>query len=498
MAGMLVRRAMRVTRARTFGFFVLALMVVASIAVLAANRAHAATTFTVNLPSDENDADFPNGNFTGSSDGKCDVDPGTGEECTLRAAIQQANVTRGADTIAFDLPGGGVQTISPGIELPTITRAVTINGYTQPGSSAATSSSPATLTVELSGPNLGPGQFVNGLKVSGDKASNSVIRGLVINGFNADGIQCSNGASCKVEGNFLGTDPSGTVDKGNHNGVSVSGNSTVGGTSPASRNLISGNDFSGVNLIGSGNKVEGNLIGTNINGTNTPNRLGNTSTGVNASSFSKNNIIGDADPSDGKTNAANVIAFNWVRGVTVGFGAGNGNRILSNSIHSNGALGIDILRQSGDLPGGVTPNDPTDPDTGPNRLQNYPDITSAQKFGGGTSISGTLNSTPSRKVRRHHRTRIIRQTFIIQFFSSPEDPPNPNVDPFDYRDGKTFLGQIEVKTDRQGNASPSPFTFGVDEDLSNQVITATATNKKTGDTSEFSEAEPVQDFVIGL
>ena len=130
----------------------------------------------------------------------------------------------------------------------------------------------AALMIELSGPSVGPGQFVNGLKLSGANASNSVIRGLVINGFSSDGIRASSGASCRVEGNFIGTDPSGTVDEGNHTGVDIGGNSTIGGTSPAERNLISGNDFSGVTLTERGNKIEGNLIGTNINGTKTPNR----------------------------------------------------------------------------------------------------------------------------------------------------------------------------------------------------------------------------------
>jgi hypothetical protein len=76
MSGMTLPEAMWVERARTFAFFVLALIVAASIGVLAANQAHAATTFTVNFTGDENDTGFPNGNFTGSSDGKCDFDSG--------------------------------------------------------------------------------------------------------------------------------------------------------------------------------------------------------------------------------------------------------------------------------------------------------------------------------------------------------------------------------------------------------------------------------------
>src|SRR5215217_5514 len=488
MAGMAVHRAMWVGRARIFAFFVLALVIVASIGVLAAKPAHA-KTFIVNSIDDE--ADKTPGN------GLCQIT--SADQCTLRAAIEEANASAGADTINFAIPGAGPHTISPGSELPTITQTVTIDGYTQSGASPNTLTQPdktnAVLKIELSGPSPIPGQFVNGLELSGANASNSVIRGLVINHFD-DGIFIRSGTGYKVEGNFIGTDPSGTGDEGNRfAGVHMStSNTTIGGTTPDKRNLISGNNSYGIEVGGRDNKIEGNLIGTNTNGTSA---LANGGYGVLVLSQSSNNTIGDADPSDGQTNAANIIAFNAGRGVTLGFGAGNGNRILSNSIYSNGLLGIDLLRQF-DPASGVTPNDPTDPDTGPNRLQNYPDITSAQTLGGGTSINGTLNSTPSRKVRRHHRTRIIRQTFIIQFFSSPEDPPNSGKnDPSGYGEGKTFLGQIEVKTDRQGNASPSPFSFGVNRDLSNQVITATATNKKTGDTSEFSEAERVQGIVIG-
>ena len=42
------------------------------------------------------------------------------------------------------------------------------------------------------------------------------------------------------------------------------------------------------------------------------------------------------------------------------------NTIRSNSIFGNGGLGIDLGTS------GVTPNDPDDPDSGPNDLQNFP------------------------------------------------------------------------------------------------------------------------------
>ena len=65
----------------------------------------------------------------------------------------------------------------------------------------------------------------------------------------------------------------------------------------------------------------------------------------------------------------NTIAYNGVDGVTVV--AGIGNAIRKNSIHDNGALGIDLDAN------GPTPNDPLDPDAGPNQLQNGPEIIGA-------------------------------------------------------------------------------------------------------------------------
>jgi hypothetical protein len=58
--------------------------------------------------------------FTVTSTG----DSGVG---TLRNAINSANTTPGADTIAFNISGAGVHTIAPISALPTITEAVTID-----------------------------------------------------------------------------------------------------------------------------------------------------------------------------------------------------------------------------------------------------------------------------------------------------------------------------------------------------------------------------------
>src|SRR5438874_2131308 len=61
------------------------------------------------------------------------ADSGAG---SLRQAILDANAAAGTDTIAFNIPGAGVQTIAPLTNLPMVTEAVVIDGYTQPGTSA--------------------------------------------------------------------------------------------------------------------------------------------------------------------------------------------------------------------------------------------------------------------------------------------------------------------------------------------------------------------------
>jgi parallel beta-helix repeat protein len=264
----------------------------------------------------------------------------------------------------------------------------------------------------------------------------------------------ANATGIKVRGNFLGTDASGTLDFGNANlGVTIVGASgnTVGGTTPEARNLISGNASSGIYLGGSGNKVEGNLIGTQKNGTSA---LGN-SGGMAISG--NNNVVG------GTGSAANIIAHNGLDGVYVF--DGTGNRILSNSIYSNGELGIDLKGGMEDPPPvvGITLNDLKDPDTGPNGLQNYPWLDEAKDNPNGTTtITGTLNSRPEKK-------------FTIQFFASGIG------DPEGFGEGQTFVGQKKVTTNKNGNAF---FSFTTTLPVGKDKISATATGG--GGTSEFA------------
>jgi CSLREA domain-containing protein len=399
------------------------------------------------------------------------ADPGTGScdatECTLREAIDAANANNNPtdqDLIIFDIPAesdpgcdsvSGVCTISPaGSFLPVITQRVTIDGYTQPGSQPNTLAvgNDAVLNIELDGTNAG---FDGAGLILGQDASNCVIQGLVINNFNGDGINIASDNN-KIEGNFLGTDPSGTQAEGNDiHGVGIFGsnNTIVGGNTPEARNLISGNGDHGVALatFTDGTKVMGNYIGTKRDGRT---RLGNAGDGVFILD-SSNNIIGG-----GTAQGANKIAFNESDGVAIEEDVffANGNRIRINSIFSNDDLGIDL----GD--DGVTTNDAQDTDNGPNNLQNRPRLTSATTTPSHTTIEGILTSTPN-------------ENFTIRFFSTPAFAP------FGY-EGRTHLGAQSVTTDANGQA---PFSKVLNKgDKAGDVITATATRSSTGDTSEFS------------
>ena len=127
---------------------------------------------------------------------------------SLRQAILNANAAPGADTVRFAVPGDGVKTISPTSELPRITEALTVDGYSQPGSSPNTKDvgGDAVLLVELSGANAPDDSF--GLRID---ASGSVVRGLVINRWDDLAVDV-NGANNTVSGNLVGTDASGTLE----------------------------------------------------------------------------------------------------------------------------------------------------------------------------------------------------------------------------------------------------------------------------------------------
>ena len=298
----------------------------------------------------------------------------------------------------------------------------------------------------------------------GTGASGNIVGGLtatarnVISGNSGNGVGIYGPATTEniVQGNYIGTSASGNASLGNkYQGICIysdASRNTIGGTEAGARNVISGNGGNGVEIWGSGaaqNVIEGNYIGTDAAGSAS---LGNRCYGVTVNLGASANTVGETD-----AGAGNLIAYNAWGGVCV-IDNSAGNTIRGNSIHDNGGLGIDL---GGD---GVTPNQSTNPATGPNNGQNYP-VLFAASTGSSTTVAGTLASEPN-------------ATFTLDFYadSSP--------DPSGYGQGQRYLGSATVTTGPSGDA---PFTVTLPGTTApGDYITATATDAQ-GDTSEFSQ-----------
>lgn len=269
----------------------------------------------VNSPTDAPDGDL--------NDGKCDtgdIDDGLTGLCTLRAAIQNANKVTGADEIRFSI-GSGPVVIQPATNLPAITERVVVDATTQPGYANRP-------LIELRG---GAGA-ANGLSVVG---GDTTIRGFAINSFPNFGIVLDSKGGNRVEGNYIGTNIGGALDKGNGgDGILVkSAGNTIGGIGFLG-NVISGNHGYGVHVYGAaatGNVIQGNRIGTNAAGTLA---LPNDVSGVRITGATT--IVGGLNPGEGNVLSGNaryglelLAAENVVVGNLIGTNAA-GDRALGN------------------------------------------------------------------------------------------------------------------------------------------------------------------------
>lgn len=254
--------------------------------------------------------------------------------------------------------------------------------------------------------------------------------GNVISGNTNYGIETlSSSSGLSVYGALIGTDPDGMIAVPNDSlGVFIRGlNHRIGNISiPLSGNVISGNISNGIQISGyphdtdSGHVIEGNIIGLNrLADAEIPNQVGiyvqrgqgftiqnnviagNNWYGINVGSEPKdilvtNNRIGvnfsgqpfssgtgvkaNGGATDLVIGPGNVIAHGNI-GVSVGQQSTGNVSVQRNQIHDNFRIGIDLEVDD------ITANDAGDFDAGPNRLQNYPDITAAQYDSNGNRIS---------------------------------------------------------------------------------------------------------------
>lgn len=267
------------------------------------------TAAALNLQITEWQSDRPDSN---PGDGQCKTSKNT---CTLRAAIQEANASPGADTIWSNWGNGVIFALNS--PLPEITEAVTligsnvadayprIDGASLPSGTHGLRLTGNHITVHnfsvtnftgngiwitgsenvvyncLIGTNyqgtsgLGNGQ--NGIAING---SYNEIRDNVIVDNTYAGIRVDGGNENKVlSGNAIGYWPGSGARRANHNdGVLVYGgaNTRIGGDTPAQSNSIAGNTASGIRIEAAAGSVTvlANKIGAMANGQLLGNRHG--------------------------------------------------------------------------------------------------------------------------------------------------------------------------------------------------------------------------------
>jgi hypothetical protein len=384
------------------------------------------------------------------------ADAGAG---SLRAALTTATA---GDQIHFAIPPGSLAPIQPQTALPALAGGVSIDGTTQAGASCA--AWPPTLLIELDGSDLPPAMPV--LFASGNEVS---IRGLVVHSGPGHGIRLLDATGAALECNFVGTDASGTQARPNNgDGVSLGHaiGTDIGGLDPTQANVISGNGQSGIRIDGEslGTDVFGNYIGTDPTDTSL---LGNGGAGVDVFNGASNRI--------GASGAPNRIRGNGGGAVVVSGASALGNTIRFNSISDNGAHGIDLLG----LPL-EDPNDPLDADEGPNRLQNWPVISSAG-YAAGSQLTVT--------------------------FSVPTDPANAAyplaidfyvADALD-EEGEIYLGTLDyTAADFASGAVTRSLTAQGSVQIGDSIV-ATATDiGGIGNTSEFADQFAVVPEADGL
>lgn len=236
--------------------------------------------FVVNLTTDV--ADTTNG------DGICDTSASAGSQCTLRAAIQEANAFAGYQIIAFSLSLPA--TITPGTELPNLASDMLIAG---PG--------PENLQINgsnnkrLFNVNAGARDSIFGLKVANGFDSVSAggisnagtltlervmvdhcVSGIQGGGLENGGSSTMNVIDSTISFNSTGTDGAGLITFG---AVTVSGSTFVGNTATGAGGGIA---------VANGGAAQGSITVTNS--TFSANSAGTTGGGISFDTSASNTI----------------------------------------------------------------------------------------------------------------------------------------------------------------------------------------------------------------
>ncbi|MBN1331818.1 response regulator [Candidatus Dojkabacteria bacterium] len=242
------------------------------------------STFTIDSTADTADAS--------AGDGLC---ADAGGDCTLRAAIQEANALAGADNIYFNIPtsdtgyrdyddpntpssgdsvgGDDYWTIRPTSTLAGLSGITVIDGATQTTNQGNFNT--AGPEVEINGISAGA---VDGLTFNAGSGT-STVNSLVINNFDdssKSGIKISTDG-IEVTNSYVGTDITSEAKSQNYYGIYIGAVGTVGspvqiGNTTSDGNVISGNYNTGIRAVcgssGTGRyiNIAGNKIGVSYSG----------------------------------------------------------------------------------------------------------------------------------------------------------------------------------------------------------------------------------------
>jgi len=287
-------------------------------------------------------ADFSPASDANPGDGTCATSVG---DCTLRAAIEEANASAGDDSIFFSVTGrilvaNDLTSLGP---LPDITETLTIQGPVLRDSGRVPGDTPPQIIID--GQQMTDGVSNDGLTL-GSGADDSRIFNLAIVNFPSDGIRLNGPENLEIDGLYIGIDPSDDSEAGNGEAgiAGIASNSVFGkqlilGILSGVGNVISANGGGGLILLGNTNLFAGNMVGIGPDGLF---GRGNTGAGMNVAGTALQLGI------PGVAEAGNVIASNMGDGLIVGGQMGTvvGNRIgvdLDDNPNGNGGAGIVIF-----------------------------------------------------------------------------------------------------------------------------------------------------------
>ncbi len=445
---------------------------------------------------------------------------------SLRQAILDANGNPGLDSVAFNLPSGGGQSIDLATEIE-VTDDVVIDGYTQPGSSANTDpkADNAVIVVDLQGNgtdgilvtggaalirglvmhgfqnaihlNAAGGSFVGGcwigLLPDGQSAPGNAV-GIWIHGTAADavgddnpanrnvisgngvGVQVDGGGQSTVQGNLIGLNPAGNAALSNGTGVAVTTNVLLGGTTAALGNVISGSAIDGVRVAGTGSLIRGNRIGLDATGFQP---LGNGGSGIFAFggllTINNNFVSANANHGIDLLNSGNTEVFsNYIGSNVIGLGELGNARAGVHSVDSSGSINGNFIAHN---QYGIW----IESEQGAQRQTWH--YNSIFDNGGLGIVKGTPPAIPATVVI----TSIVPNastTTINGFVSVPvgafvptgvfievySSPACSKKRPRDFDEGKTKIWDASFNA----SSSPAPFSTEVPVVITDEIVTATA------------------------